>query len=338
MNIYLADMAGKHARPQETKQRVMTLADFWQAHTLANVNGDRCREYVAWRVGQAWKSAKPEQTGNAPRRVTEAAARRELEDLRAAINHHRREGLCSEVISVTVPEKGIARERWLTRSEAARLIWAAWRATQVMQDKRTRRAVGRHLARFILVGLYTGTRHAAICGAAFMPTVGRGYVDLERGVFHRRAQGARETKKRQPTVRLPNRLLAHLRRWRRLGIAKHSVVEWNAKPVRSVRKAFAAAVRAAGLDRQTTPHVLRHTAATWAMQNGADLWQAAGFLGMTVEMLQGRYGHHHPDFQREAAEAVAGSPGQKWDRNPVNKTRRTSSNVTKIAEISRIAR
>ena len=29
-----------------------------------------------------------------------------------------------------------------------------------MQDKRTKRAVGRHVARFILVGLYTGTRSA----------------------------------------------------------------------------------------------------------------------------------------------------------------------------------
>jgi hypothetical protein len=56
---------------------------------------------------------------------------------------------------------------------------------------------------------------------------------------------------------------------------------------------------------------------------------------MTVELLQNRYGHHHPDFQREAAEAVAGSPGQKWDRNPVNKVRRTSLNVTKITEISK---
>jgi len=207
-----------------------------------------------------------------------------------------------------------------------------------MRDQRTQRAVGRHVARFILLGLYTGTRHAAICSAALMPTIGRGHVDLERGVFYRRAEGAHETKKRQPPVRLPERLLAHLRRWERLGIAKRAVVEWNGKPVRSVRKGFAAAVRAAGLDDTVTPHVLRHTAATWAMQNGADLWQAAGFLGMTAELLQGRYGHHHPDFQREAAEAVTGSPGQKWDRNPVNKTRRTSSNVTKIAEISKGAR
>jgi hypothetical protein len=62
-------------------------------------------------------------------------------------------------------------------------------------------------------------------------------------------------------------------------------------------------------------------------------------------MLQGRYGHHHPDFQRDAAEAVAGSPGQKagspgqkWDRNTVNKTRLTSPNVTKNADISKTMR
>jgi integrase len=335
LNIYLADKAINHARPEETKQRVMTLADFWQTYTLADVTGIRCREYVAWRIGQPWKSAKPGHTGNVPRLV-EGVVRRELEDLRSAINHHRTEGLCSEVVSVVLPAKSGRREVWLTRSRAARLIWAAWRAKQIMQDKRTERAVGRHLARFILTGLYTGTRSGAICGAAFMPTIGRGHVDLEQGVFYRRAAGARETKKRQPPVRLPDRLLAHLRRWHRLGIAKQAVVEWNGKPVRSVRKAFATAVKAAGLDGLgITPHVLRHTAATWAMQGGGDLWQIAGFLGMTVEMLERTYGHHHPDFQREAAAAVTRSPGQKRDRYPVNETRQTASNVTKIADITR---
>jgi hypothetical protein len=61
------------------------------------------------------------------------------EDLRAAINHHRREGLCSEIVSVVLPPRTDARERWLTRSEAARLLWAAWRARQVMRDKATMR-------------------------------------------------------------------------------------------------------------------------------------------------------------------------------------------------------
>ncbi len=74
------------------------------------------------------------------------------------------------------------------------------------------------------------------------------------------------------------------------------------------------------------------------MQNGADLWQAAGFLGMTVEMLEQRYGHHHPDFQRDAAAAVASSPGQKRDRNPVNKTGQTRLSATKSPDFSKGAR
>jgi integrase len=279
LTIYLTDVAPKHTRENETKQRVLTLDAWWADKTLADVNGASCRRYVEHRTSQRWKSAKPEKTGKAPRMVTTAAARRELEDLRAAINHHRREGLCSEIVSVVMPARSAARERWLTRPEAARLLWAAWRAKQVMRDNDTRRAVGRHVARFILVALYTGTRSSAICGAALMPTVGRGHADLERGVFYRLAIGRRRTKKRQPPVKLPPRLLAHMRRWERLGLSRKAVVEWNGKPIESVRKGFEAAVRAAALGPDVTPHVLRHTCTTWLMQRGVNLWDAAGFPG-----------------------------------------------------------
>ena len=333
--IYLSDVAHRHARENETKQRVLTLDTWWGDSTLDEVNGANCRAYVEHRLAEPWKAAKPDRTGRAPRMVTAAAARRELEDLRAAINHHRREGLCSEVVSVVLPERPTTRERWLTRSEAARLIRTAWRAKQVMRDQNTRRSVGRHVARFILVGLYTGTRSSAICGAALMPTVGRGHVDLERGVFYRRTVGRRQTKKRQPPVKLPPRLLAHMRRWVRLGYARKSVVEWNGKPVKSVRKGFAAARRAAGLDAEVTPHILRHTCATWLMQSGVPVWEAAGFLGMTVQQLEQGYGHHHPDYQEEAVAALGGQYGA---RNIVNKTRRTPSNETKIDDIARVGR
>jgi integrase len=330
--IYLNDVAPRHSRENETKQRVLTLDDWWADRTLADVNGVNCRAYVEHRISQPRKSAKPEKTGNAPRMVTAAAARRELEDLRSAVNHHRREGLCSEIVSVALPARSSARDRWLHRSEAARILWAAWRAKQLMRDKDTRRAVGRHVARFILVGLYTGTRSSAICGAALMPTIGRSHVDLEQGVFYRRAIGRRESKKRQPPVKLPPRLLAHMRRWRRLGLSKKTVVEWNGNPIESVRKGFAAAVRAAGLGTDVTPHILRHTCATWLMQRGVGLWDAAGFLGMTVQQLEATYGHHHPDYQRGAADALGGQIGE---RNGVNKKRQTGAIVAKIADYSK---
>ena len=40
------------------------------------------------------------------------------------------------------------------------------------------------------------------------------------------------------------------------------------------------------------------------MQAGADKWEAAGFLGMSVEMLDRIYDHHHPDYLRSAARLI----------------------------------
>jgi len=221
----------------------------------------------------------------------------------SAINYHRREGLCSEIVEVALPEASAGRDRWLTRSEAANLILAAWRYRETQLGRSTDRRSRQHIARFILVALYTGSRAGAVCGAALEPTEGRGWIDLSRGVFYRRPAGKRETKKRQPPVPLPPSLLAHLRRWKRQG--QRFAVEWNGKPVTSIRKAFAAAVADAELPGKVTPHVLRHTAATWLMQAGVDLWEAAGFLGMTIEMLAERYGHHHPDHLSGARRAFS---------------------------------
>jgi hypothetical protein len=39
------------------------------------------------------------------------------------------------------------------------------------------------------------------------------------------------------------------------------------------------------------------------MQHGVNVWDAAGFLGMSPETLQKVYGHHHPDYLKSAAEA-----------------------------------
>jgi hypothetical protein len=174
-------------------------------------------------------------------------ARREPEDLRAAINHHRKEGLCNAIVEVLLPPRAPSRERWLTRSEAAKMIWAAWRYREAQKGHLTGRRSRKHIARFMLVGLYTGTRSGAICGAAIGPTEGSGYVDLDEGMFYRRASGSIETKKRQPTIRLPDRLLVHLRRWNRLDPARKYVIEFAGKPVDRVTKAFARVAADAGL-------------------------------------------------------------------------------------------
>jgi hypothetical protein len=40
-------------------------------------------------------------------------------------------------------------------------------------------------------------------------------------------------------------------------------------------------------------------------QKRADPWQAAGYLGMSLEVLLNAYGHHHPDYLSDAVEKIA---------------------------------
>jgi integrase len=89
-----------------------------------------------------------------------------------------------------------------------------------------------------------------------------------------------------------------------------NVIHYQGKPVRKLRRSWGSARAAADLGDDVTPHTLRHTAATRLMQQGVDPWEAAGYLGMTVEMLETVYGHHHPDHLKGAKNAIARRPAE----------------------------
>lgn len=311
ISIYAEDVAPRQGRPKEIEARLNRLLDFFGNRRLDTLNARLCAAYV-------------------DARGSVSAARRELEDLRSAVRHHWQAGLCASLTPVVLPRRGEARARWLTRGEAARLIQAAYHYHEVQKGFVTDRRSLAHVARFILVGLYTGTRAGAICGAALSPTVGKGWVDLENGVFYRRAEGRAETKKRQPSIRIPPRLLWHMRRWARIGISKRFVIEWRDQPVKRINKAFRSARRLAGLGADVVPHSLRHTCATWMAQRGAPMHEICGFLGMTRETFESVYGHHHPDFQAGAVNALSGRPGQLPDGYETTKREQASSKVVRI--------
>jgi len=156
------------------------------------------------------------------------------------------------------------------------------------------------------MALYTGSRKQDVLNAAFVQSPGHGFIDLDRGVWIRKARVKAMTKKRQPAIPLPERLLAHLRRWQRNG--QTFVVEFNGQPVTEINKAFRALATDCGFGSDVIPHALRHTGVTWGMQAGMDIWDAAGYFGMTVQMLTDVYGHHHPDHLRGAAEKMGRRP------------------------------
>ena len=91
-------------------------------------------------------------------------------------------------------------------------------------------------------------------------------------------------------------------------------MEWNGKPVASVKTGFASAVRIAELDVATgnvTPHTLRPHRSYVADAAWRSMWEAAGFLGMSEKTLRDTYGHHHPAHLRGAADAIASRPVPK---------------------------
>src|SRR5262245_65267310 len=100
LEVYASDVARHHARPEDAGHRIGRLLDFFADKTLADINGPLCRQY-------------------ANQSSTDAMARRDLEELRAAVNHHRREGLHDRIVSVVLPARRPPRERWLDRDERA---------------------------------------------------------------------------------------------------------------------------------------------------------------------------------------------------------------------------
>jgi integrase len=150
-------------------------------------------------------------------------------------------------------------------------------------------------------------------------------MNLDAMVYQGKGALERSTKKRRPPAKIASRLRPHLVRWRKLDqmrsaeLRAAAILE-NGEQIRfvvnrindgqplacKIRSAWEGILQDAGLGEDVVRHSLRHTAATWLMQAGVDMWEAAGRLGMTVEQLEANYGHHHPDFQEEAAEAFGG--------------------------------
>jgi integrase len=261
---------GPHtSRPKELAQQIETLLAFWSGKRVDEITSRSCRGFA--------------------HEGSRSSARRNLETLRAAVRYwHREYGPLTTIPAFTLPPKPEPRERWLTTDEARRFRRAAmpwpW------------------LYRFVVIGLLTGSRSGPIRALRWE------WIDFEAGTMLRREPGKAESKtKRTPPVKIARRLVRLLRLWRRAdmrawgGKPPPYVIHYKGKPVGRFEKTWDLACEAAGLV-DVTPHTLRHTRATWLMQAGVPLWEAAGALGMTTAMLERQYAKHHPNWQREAAE------------------------------------
>lgn len=268
------------------------LKAFFGDSKVSEIVTSKCNAYIDWRM----KQADPRFKRNAPL-IKSSTAGRELSVLSAALNWCHREGKLDRSVPVTLPPRAEPRQHHLTRSQVARLLAGAlgWDTNGIRHHNH----INRHLCRFILLGVYTGTRHDAMLKLQWMPNTVGGWVDFEAGVIYRRPQDAVESGKRRPPVPIPPRLLPHLRRWKRQSV-RH-VIEWRGRAFESkVVRSWRVAREFAGLGPEITPHVMRHTFCTWLLQAGVSIWDVAGAAGATEAIIQRTYGHHAREQLRKA--------------------------------------
>lgn len=276
-----------YVREKRGRAVIATMEHTWKAlgphfghHEPPAVTLDLCQSYAEKRR----------------RTVRDGTIHTELGHLRTVLLWAVKRNLIDRAPHVERPVKPEPKDRHLTRKEARRLIEAAGMP---------------HIRLAILLLLGTAARVGALLDLTW------DRVDFDRGKVHLRDPEDGTARKGRATPPMNRTTRAALLTAREGALTDH-VIEWGGKPVRSIKKGFAAACRKAGLD-EVTPHVLRHTAAVWLAEGGTKMEEIAQYLGHSdLKTTRRVYARFSPDHLREAADLldidfspVGGSLGPK---------------------------
>ncbi|MDX9911455.1 MAG: site-specific integrase [Phycisphaerales bacterium] len=235
------------------------------------------RAYVHWRRERARRTG---------RELSNGTINKDLEVLRAALRFAQREGMVAEVPGVRLVARPPARDRFLRVDEVERLLGACREP---------------HLHLFVMLALHTLQRPGAVFDLRWSQ------VDLPAGRIDFNPPGRPRTRKRRPVVPITRTLAGVLERASREARCD-AVIAYEGKPVRSVKRSFAAACQRAQLP-GVTPYVLRHTGSTLLAGSGVPLWQISGMLGHSISRTTEIYAKHTPEYlagARDGLEALFG--------------------------------
>ena len=251
-----------------------------------------CQDYVDARAaGQvSWRDEAGRLRGG--RKSKPGSTRRELSMLVAAGNYlvRTKKLAARDLPYIPLPEQCEARDLWLTREQAVQLLDAC------QPDKSARLT---RVFRFTACALYTGSRREVVESLPW-PRVSftSDWIDFQK-------PGRRRTKKRRGKVPMSDELRAIMQR-----AYDERINEWFLdKPTTCYDEVIKVAA-SIGLD-WVTPHVLRHTWATWAAQDGVSLYEIAGVLHDTITTVERVYAHHCPSHLRGAVNRGILGQGRK---------------------------
>ena len=216
------------------------------------------------------------------RKVSAGTLRRERNVLVAAFNLARRQKLIASVPDIAPPPSPPPRSRYLTAEEADRLL---------------KGFASEHARLLYGICLFTGCRK----GAAIALTWDR--VDFGANRIDFREPGKLEHNKRRAIVPMGKKLRAMMLAAYKVRTGER-VIEWNGEAARVVRKPFLTARKNAGLGRDVTPHILRHTAASWLAMGGVPIEQASDLLACDPKTLRTVYRKFDPSYLKGAVDAL----------------------------------
>jgi integrase len=204
-------------------------------------------------------------------------AKIELEYLRACLNLRYGRGNNH----VWTPPASAPRDRYLTKDEVDTLL----------QHVSTP-----HVRLFIILAIATAARMSAILDLRWEQ------VDFKHRTVNFNSPGREQTNKRRPVVPLNERAFEALKEAAR-GAMTDYVIEWDRKPVASLKKAVRMAAKRSGI--ACSPHVFRHTAGVWMAQADVPMQKIAQFMGHTSTRVTERtYARYSPSFMKDAAAAL----------------------------------
>jgi integrase len=149
-----------------------------------------------------------------------------------------------------------------------------------------------HMKLFIEIAVATAARSGAILDLTW-PQIDfdKKLIDFGRGWGN----------KRRTVVPINDELYESLKTAKELA-QSNFVIEYHGKQVASVKCGFRRLCK--GCDIKASPHVLRHTAATWLVTDGVPLAEVARLLGDSEKTVEKVYGKHAPDYLRRAVNAL----------------------------------
>jgi len=252
-------------------------------------------ESIAAALTRHLGSLRPDQLGQRAwddyaraRAIAPGTLKRERNVLLAAYNLAIRSGAVIRAPHLELPGMPAPRDRFLSRAEGEALIAAA---------------KAPHVRLFVMLGLFTGARKGAIIALTW------DRVDLVHGRIDFNEPGRAVTGKRRAVVPIGPRLRQALEDARELAQSDH-VIEHAGRAIKRVRWGFRFAARRAGLGKDVTEHVLRHTAASWMAMGGIPLDQAADLLALDRGTLRRVYRKFDPGYLADAVAALEGTAGE----------------------------